>query len=107
MLRTELYADPRGRSVHDLILESCRRFPQKTAIVDTSSGRRISYAEYGELVESLARGWVAAGLRPGEVLAIYQLNCWEFCASYHAATLAGAIPRSTTPSHSPRTKPPT
>jgi len=92
MLRTELYADPRGRSVHDLILESCHRFPQKTAIVDTSSGRRISYAEYGELVESLARGWVAAGLRPGEVVAIYLLNCWEFCASYHAATLAGAIP---------------
>jgi long-chain acyl-CoA synthetase len=92
MLRTELYADPRGRSVHDVILESCHRFPQKTAIVDTSSDRRISYGEYGELVESLARGWIAAGLRPREVVAIYLPNCWEFCASYHAATLAGGIP---------------
>ncbi|HTS56202.1 MAG TPA: AMP-binding protein [Terriglobales bacterium] len=98
MLRTELYRDPRGRSVHDLILESCHRFPQKTAIVDTSSGRRISYAEYGELVESLARGWIAAGLRPGEVVAIYLSNCWQFCASYHAATLAGAIPTFLNPS---------
>ena len=92
MPRTELYADPRGRYVHDLILESCHRFPQKTAIVDTSSNRRLSYGEYGELVESLARGWIAAGLRPGEVVAVYLPNCWEFCALYHAATLAGAIP---------------
>ncbi len=92
MLRTELYANPHGRRVHDLILESCQRFPQKTAIVDTSSHHRLSYGEYGELVESLARGWIAAGLRPGEVVAVYLPNCWEFCALYHAATLAGAIP---------------
>ena len=67
MLRTSLYADPQGRFVHDLIFDSCRRVPQKTALVDTSCGRRISYAEYGEVVESLARSLVAAGLKPGEV----------------------------------------
>ena len=50
MLRTSLYADPKGRFVHDLIFESCRRAPQKTALVDTSCSRRISYAEYGEIV---------------------------------------------------------
>jgi len=92
MLRTQLYADPTGRFVHDLILESCRRFSQKTAIVDPSCNRRLSYAEYGEIVESLAHGFVAAGLRPGEVFAIYLANSWEFCVAYHAATLVGAIP---------------
>jgi len=102
MLRTELYADPSGRSVHDVILESCRRFPQKTAIVDASADRRLSYGEYGELVESLARGWIAAGLKPGEVVAIYLPNGWEFCASYHAATLAGAIPTLLNPTYRER-----
>ncbi|HXY11687.1 MAG TPA: AMP-binding protein [Terriglobales bacterium] len=102
MLRTALYADPRDRSVHDVILESCQRFPQKTAIVDTSTGRRVSYAEYGELVESLARGWIAAGLSPGEVIAIYLPNCWEFCASYHAVTLAGGIPTFLNPTYRER-----
>jgi long-chain acyl-CoA synthetase len=92
MLRTQLYADPHGRYVHDLILESCHRFPHKTAIIDASCQRRLSYAEYGELVETLARGFIAAGLKPGEVLAIFLPNSWEFCAAYHAATLAGAIP---------------
>jgi long-chain acyl-CoA synthetase len=102
MLRTQLYADPHGRYVHDLILESCRRFPEKTAIVDISCNRRLTYAEYGELVETLARGFIAAGLKPGEVLAIFLPNCWEFCAAYHAATLAGAIPTLLNPTYRER-----
>jgi long-chain acyl-CoA synthetase len=107
MLRTRLYADPHGRFVHDLIFESCSRFPHKTAIIDSSCdesscNRRITYALYAELVERLARGLVAVGLRPGEVLAIYLPNCWEFCAVYHAATLAGAIPTLLNPSYRER-----
>jgi long-chain acyl-CoA synthetase len=92
MLRTRLYADPQGRFIHDVILESCRRFSRKTAVVDPSCGRRISYAEYGDMVERLASGFVADGLKRGEVLAVFLPNSWEFCAAYHAATLAGAIP---------------
>ncbi len=102
MLRTQLYADPVGRFVHNVILESCARFPNKTAIIDTSCGRRISYSEYAALVEQLARGLVAAGLKPGEVIAIYLPNCWEFCALYHAATLAGATPTLLNPSYRER-----
>jgi hypothetical protein len=46
MQRTALYADPHGLFVHELILESCRRHPHKTALVDSSCGRRLTYAEY-------------------------------------------------------------
>jgi len=102
MLRTQLYADPRGRFVHDLILETCRRVPQKTALVDASCNRQICYAEYGEKVEALARGLVAAGLRPGEIVAIYLPNSWEFAVTYHAATLAGAVPTLLNPAYRER-----
>jgi long-chain acyl-CoA synthetase len=102
MLRTELYADPHGIFVQDAILESCRQNARKIAIVDSSCNRRISYAEYGDLVESLARGFVSAGVKPGEVVAIYLANCWEFCIAYHAATLAGAIPTLLNPSYRER-----
>jgi long-chain acyl-CoA synthetase len=102
MLRTQLYADPQDRFIHHVILESCARFPNKTALIDTSCDRRISYSEYAELVEKLARGLVAAGLMPGEVIAIYLPNCWEFCALYHAATLAGAAPTLLNPSYRER-----
>jgi acyl-CoA synthetase (AMP-forming)/AMP-acid ligase II len=102
MLRTQLYADPHNLFLHDLVLDSCRRNAQKTALVDASSGRRLTYAEYGDIVESVARSLLANGVKPGEVVAIFLGNCWEFCAAYHAATLAGAIPTLLNPCYRER-----
>ncbi len=102
MLRTELYADPSGRFVHNVILDSSRKFANKTALIDASLNRRFTYAEYGEIVEGLARGLVAAGLRPGEVVAIFLPNSWEFAVTYHAATLAGGIPTLLNPTYRER-----
>jgi long-chain acyl-CoA synthetase len=102
MLRTQLYADPCGSFLHEIVLASCRRNPQKTALVDTSSGRRLTYAEYGDHVESVARGLVAANVNPGDVIAIFLPNSWEFCVAYHAITLAGAIPTLLNPTYRDR-----
>ncbi|HLX86554.1 MAG TPA: AMP-binding protein [Terriglobales bacterium] len=102
MLRSKLYADPTGRFVHDMVLESCQRNAGKTALVDTSCNRRFTFAEYGSLVEALARGLISAGITPGEVIAIFLPNSWEFAITYHAATLAGAIPTLLNPSYRER-----
>ncbi len=102
MLRTQLYRDPTNVFVHDVILASCRRHAEKTVLVDASCARRLTYGEYGEAVEALARGFVAAGVRPGEVVAIFLANSWEFCAAYHAATLAGGIPTLLNPTYRER-----
>jgi acyl-CoA synthetase (AMP-forming)/AMP-acid ligase II len=97
-----LYADPSGRFVHDVVLQSCQRNAGKTALIDTSCDRRFTFGEYGSLVESLARGLVSAGLAPGEVVAIFLPNSWEFAITYHAATLAGGIPTLLNPSYRER-----
>jgi acyl-CoA synthetase (AMP-forming)/AMP-acid ligase II len=102
MPRTTLHADPAGLFVHDLILQSCQKHAARTAIVDPSCKRRISYGEYGEIVEALARGLVTAGVKPGEVVAIFLGNSWEFCTAYHAATLAGATPTLLNPTYRER-----
>src|SRR5258708_6251053 len=102
MLRTQLYADPAGRFVHDVVLQSCNHNGGKTALIDTSCDRRVTFAEYGSLVESLARGLISAGLAPGEVVAIFLPNSWEFAITYHAATLAGGIPTLLNPSYRER-----
>jgi len=102
MLRTQLYADPSGLFVHNVILDSCRKFARKTALIDASANRRFTYSEYGETVERLARGFVAAGLKPGEVVAIFLPNSWEFAATYHAATLGGGIPTLLNPTYRER-----
>ncbi|MGH9581019.1 MAG: AMP-binding protein, partial [Terriglobales bacterium] len=102
MPRTELHADPAGVFLHGAILEACRRHPRAVALVDLSAERRVTNAEYGELVERLARGLVAAGLQPNQVLALYLANSWEFCAAFHAANLAGAVPTPLNPSYRER-----
>jgi acyl-CoA synthetase (AMP-forming)/AMP-acid ligase II len=102
MLRTQLYADPHNLFLHELVLESCRRNAPKTALVDTSCGRRLTYAEYGDLVESAARGMIANGVNPGDVVAIFLANSWEFCAAFHGAQLAGAIPTLLNPTYRER-----
>jgi len=102
MLRTRLYSDPHNLFLHDLVLDSCRRQPGKTALVDASCGRRVTYAEYGESVESLARGLIAAGVKPGNVVAIFLANSWEFCVAFHATQLAGAIPTLLNPTYRER-----
>jgi acyl-CoA synthetase (AMP-forming)/AMP-acid ligase II len=103
-LRTQLFADPEGKFVHDVVLDSCRRHPSKIAVVDNSSVpvQRLTYAAYGEMVERAARGLVAAGIRPGDVIAIFLPNCWEFAVAYHAATLAGAVPTTLNPTYRER-----
>jgi long-chain acyl-CoA synthetase len=102
MLRTRLYADPQGRFLHDVILQTCSRSGEKTAVIDCSCGRRITFAEYGEMVRAVARGFVRDGLKPGDVVAIFLANSWEFCVAYHAATLAGAIPTPLNPAYRER-----
>src|ERR1700681_4696549 len=103
MLRTQLFADPHNLFLHDVVFDSCRRNASKTALVDTScGGRRLTYAEYGEIVATVARNLIATGVKPGDVIAIFLANSWEFCAAYHAATLAGAIPTLLNPSYRER-----
>jgi long-chain acyl-CoA synthetase len=102
MLRAQLYADPHNLFLHDLVLDSCHCNAQKTALVDASCGRRLTYAEYGEIVESLACSLRATGVKPGEVVAIFLANSWEFCAAYHATMLAGAIPTLLNPTYRER-----
>jgi acyl-CoA synthetase (AMP-forming)/AMP-acid ligase II len=102
MLRTQLYANPSDVFVHDAVLASCRLHAEKIALVDPSCNRRLTYSEYAEALESVARGLIAAGLQPGEVLAIFLANSWEFCIAYHAATLAGAIPTLLNPTYRER-----
>ncbi len=101
-MRTQLYADPHNLFLHDLVLDSCRRNAPKTALVDASCGRRLTYAEYAEIVESLARGLISHGVKPGDVVAIFLSNSWEFCTAFHAIQLAGAIPTLLNPTYRER-----
>jgi len=70
--------------------------------VDTSCGRRMTYAEYGETVQALARGLVCGWGEAGRSGCDFLDELVEFCAAYHAATLAGAIPTLLNPTYRER-----
>ena len=102
--RTQLYADPAGMLVHDLVFRPAETHPDKIAIVDTSTdpAREITYAEYADMVERIARGLIAANIKPQQVVAIFLPNCWEFCAAFHAISYAGAVSTLLNPSYRER-----
>src|SRR6185503_11784115 len=103
--RTRMYADPAGVFLHDAILAACHRYAYRTAIVDTSCvgpSRRITYAEFGDLMQTAAKNLVAAGLEPGDIIAIYLSNSWEYAVAFHAAVLAGGVPTLLNPSYRER-----
>lgn len=103
-MHRHLYADPAGKYVHLVVLDACQRAAEHTVLVDTSVTpfRRLSGAEYATLVEQTARGFVQEGLQPGEVVAIFLFNSWEYAVAYHAATLAGGIVTPMNPSYQER-----
>jgi len=99
--RTQLYEDPKGRFIHDLILAAADRNPENTAIVDSSDGARFTVSELADLVDAFARN-LAGIMKPGERLAIFLPNSWEFCVAFHGASMAGVVPTPLNPSYRER-----
>ena len=54
------------------------------------------------MVQTAAKNLVAIGLRPGDVVAIYLTNSWEYAVIFHAAILAGCVPTLLNPSYRER-----
>ena len=104
MQPARMYGKPDGLFVFDLICRAASQYGGHTAIVDTSYDPplHISYADYVARVRSVARSLVAAGVRPGNTVAIFLPNCWEFCVAFHAIEMIGAIPTPLNPSYKER-----
>ena len=45
---------------------------------------------------------VSADIKPGDKVAIFLPNCWEFGVAFHAAMLAGAVPTTLNPTYRER-----
>src|SRR6266481_5212495 len=80
-LSTSVFKD---KFLHSEILSACNRYSRNIAIIDTSvyPHHKVTFGEYAGLIESAAKGLVAAGIKPGEVIAIYLCNSWEFAVTF-------------------------
>jgi cyclohexanecarboxylate-CoA ligase len=69
--------------------------PDKTAIVDFNSmlgaGRRLSYREFGALVDRIAAGLAGLGIEKDDVVSCQLPNWWQFGALAFACWRIGAV----------------
>ncbi|MFZ2174257.1 MAG: acyl-CoA synthetase [Rhodococcus sp. (in: high G+C Gram-positive bacteria)] len=84
-----LVAPARQQSLGDIPRRSAARFPNKLAIVHRDV--RLTFAEFDALVDRVAAGLHAAGLRQGDALALLSHNCWQYPVLNFATARLGVI----------------
>ncbi|UXY22699.1 AMP-binding protein [Streptomyces cynarae] len=66
-------------------------YPEREALVDVESGRRWTYTEFGAAVDEVALGLLAKGVRKGDRVGIWAVNCPEWVLVQYATARIGAI----------------
>jgi long-chain acyl-CoA synthetase len=72
-----------------ILAGSARRFGERTAFA--RNGEELSHAELAARAARLANGLIAAGVRPGDRVALRMPNCLEYPVAYFGVLLAGAV----------------
>jgi long-chain acyl-CoA synthetase len=95
-ITTPLLVDPSGhRNATDLLLDRVRVAPDHVAfdVRDDPAGRwrPLTTSDFAEQVRALAKGFIAAGIEPGESLALMAPTRFEWALADLAAWFAGAV----------------
>lgn len=75
-------------SVPDLFDQVVKRYSNKTALI--FYGKKISYQELKELVDRFATALADLGVKKGDTVALYLLNCPQYVIAYFASLKIGA-----------------
>lgn len=71
--------------------EAIARHPDNEAVVYVDRNFRLTYREFGELVDNLAKGLMAMGVQKGEKVAIWATNVPYWVAFQFATAKIGAV----------------
>jgi long-chain acyl-CoA synthetase len=76
------------RTVHGLFDDIAAKFGRKTALI--FYGKKISYRELQESADRFAAALADLGLRKGDTVALFLMNCPQYVIAYFGALKAGA-----------------
>ena len=85
-------ADPLlGETIAHNLERTIARVPDADALIDCEHGVRYTYAQFGEAVDRLAGGMLAAGLRKGDRVGVWSPNRAEWALTQYATAKPGVI----------------
>jgi acyl-CoA synthetase (AMP-forming)/AMP-acid ligase II len=77
------------RSIPELVTAAAERFPTREALVDGDV--RLTYPQLRDEVRRATRAAIASGIEPGDRVAIWAPNIWEWIVAALGALSAGAV----------------
>lgn len=84
---TPLLGDTIGASLDRAVAA----WPDREALVDVESGRRWTYTQFAAAVDDLARALLGSGVRKGDRVGIWAVNCPEWVLVQYATARIGAV----------------
>ena len=88
-----------GQTFHQMCWSRAESGGERTALVDGVRGESYSLAEARQLAAQFARGLVALGGQPGDVLAVLLPNMPEFVIAMLGASEAGMVVTTLNPAY--------
>ncbi len=76
-------------TIGEILPVAARRFGARTALI--VGDRSFSFDDLQGLSDRTAHGLVAAGVQPGDRVALYGPNCWEWLVAYYGIAKTGAV----------------
>jgi fatty-acyl-CoA synthase len=80
-----------GETIDANLRRAVAEFGAREAVVDASTGRRLTYCELDAAVDEVARGLLARKVQRGDRVGIWAPNCVEWFLTQYATARIGAI----------------
>ncbi|HEY0168424.1 MAG TPA: AMP-binding protein [Jatrophihabitans sp.] len=88
-----------GDTIGANLARTAARYPDRDAVVECGSGRRLSYAQLDAAVTELARGLLAHRIQIGERVGIWAPNCIDWMLVQYATARIGVIAVNINPAY--------
>jgi fatty-acyl-CoA synthase len=89
------------KTIGEVLRETAGKYPTHDAIVFSSSGLRMSYRQFDDVVDRAARGLLALGIQTGQHVAIWATNVPQWVILQFAAARMGAVLVNINPAYRP------
>jgi fatty-acyl-CoA synthase len=80
-----------GKTIGLAVKEAAASFGNRLAVTSLFQNTQLTYAELDRLTSQVAASLIALGVKPGDRVAIWSANRWEWLAAHHGAVRAGAV----------------